>query len=86
MSPCAAHVFAFLTCILATVSLSHPALAWTLDTPLSQASASIHGESEGDWLGTRVAGAGDVNGDGYDDFLMGAYKNSEGGERADGEP
>ncbi len=39
---------------------------------LSNADAVILGESTGGMLGTSVASAGDVNGDGYDDLLAGA--------------
>ena len=32
----------------------------------------LNGASAGDWAGNRVDGAGDVNGDGLDDFIIGA--------------
>jgi hypothetical protein len=50
---------------------------WTMDTPLSNSNASFWGENIFDYSGWSVAGAGDVNGDGYDDILIGAYKNDE---------
>jgi hypothetical protein len=34
----------------------------------------INGESEGDWSGYSVSNAGDVNGDGVDDLIVGAYR------------
>jgi len=58
---------------------------WTMDIDLSNADASFWGESEGDQSGGgshSLADAGDVNGDGYDDFLIGANMNSEGGSYA----
>lgn len=43
---------------------------------------TLTGESASDNLGTAVAGAGDVNGDGYDDLLIGAHHNDLGGSEA----
>lgn len=52
---------------------------WAMDTSLSKVDASFLGEDAGDWAGYSVAGAGDVNGDGYDDILIGAPYDEEGG-------
>lgn len=40
------------------------------------------GESSGDYAGTSVQGSGDIDGDGYDDILIGAYGDDDGGAQA----
>ncbi|MFC1780345.1 integrin alpha, partial [Patescibacteria group bacterium] len=58
------------------------ASGWAMDTDLSAVDASFHGEDAGDRSGRSVSGAGDVNGDGYDDFIIGAYYEDDGGSAA----
>ncbi len=53
---------------------------WAMDTALTNADASFHGEAMNDGAGQSVAGVGDVNGDGYDDFIIGAPGNDNGGD------
>jgi len=45
---------------------------WAPNTSLSTADASFYGELTEDNLGKAVSAAGDVNNDGFDDFLIGA--------------
>ena len=49
---------------------------------LSQADARFVGEAAGDEAGLRVNGAGDLDGDGFDDLLIGAWKADTGGSDA----
>ncbi|MDP6942939.1 MAG: integrin alpha [Myxococcota bacterium] len=49
---------------------------------LSDADIQLAGENSWDYAGVSVASAGDVNGDGFDGILVGAYLNGDGGGSA----
>jgi len=53
---------------------------WQKKNSLSEVFPMYIGEMEEDNAGAKLAAAGDVNGDGLDDFLIGCPKNDEGGE------
>ncbi len=44
-----------------------------IDPVYRTAGTTLHGETTNSYFGYSVAGAGDVNGDGYDDVVVGAY-------------
>ncbi len=50
--------------------------------PDAVADVILTGEAAGDRFGISVAGAGDVNGDGFADVVVGAYQNDAGGRDA----
>jgi hypothetical protein len=51
----------------------------TGDLSLAEAHATLLGEDDSDHVGEDISGAGDVNGDGYDDLLIGALADDDAG-------
>ena len=64
--------------IITPIISDNTAYALAPDSDLSNADASFHGEYI-DQLGSDITGVGDVNGDGFDDILIGVERNDEGG-------
>ncbi len=58
------------------------ASGWSMDTDIDDSNASFGGENVNDMASNSIAGVGDVNGDGFDDILIGARYNDEGGNNA----
>jgi pectate lyase len=47
-------------------------LYWGGDSMDTNPDIIFEGENQGDWFGRRISAAGDINGDGYNDILIGA--------------
>jgi len=59
-------------------------LSGTKDTGSADEDVRILGKGALDRLGSSVSGAGDVNGDGFNDFIVGAQRNNDGGTNNEG--
>ncbi|MCH7999831.1 MAG: VCBS repeat-containing protein [Chloroflexi bacterium] len=68
----------------AYIIFGSPLLGGIIDTAAGEQDVTILGASAGDEMGV-ASGAGDVNGDGYDDILLGAHHAGPGGKAEAGE-
>ncbi len=50
---------------------------WTVDRPVTDADVTFTAEDDGDYMGHGLDGVGDVNNDGYDDFVITSEFNSQ---------
>ena len=64
--------------------LSRAGSAYTFSGATGILLGQFHGQSASDWLGFSVSGAGDVNGDGLDDLIVGAAWADPGGQPSAG--
>jgi len=57
-------------------------LGATSELTVDEADVVLVGEDPADWVGWRIANGGDVDGDGLDDLLVGAWSHPDGGTNA----